>query len=287
MPLRTTLRRGTLVLLGLTVAVGLAAAPAAASPVAPARTSVAVAADLTATIKLNNCSASLVRFPRSADTDRAMMLTNGHCYEGGMPGAGVVLTNRASSRSGSLLNASGTAVATVGADRLLYATMTGTDVALYRLTGTFASIRSATGISAKTISAGHPSNGTAMFVPSGYWKQVWQCSINGFVPTLRESNWTWRDSIRYNTGCTTTHGTSGSPIISTATGQVIGINNTGNDNGEMCTLNNPCEVAPNGSTTATRGQSYGQQTYWFTTCLTAANAIDLNVPGCMLTKPGS
>jgi hypothetical protein len=286
-PLRTILRRRTLVLFGLTTATVLTtAAPASASPGAPARPAVTVAADLTATIKLNNCSASLVRFPRSADTDRALMLTNGHCYEGGMPGAGVVLVNRASSRSGSLLNASGRTVATLTADRLLYATMTGTDVSLYRLTKTIGAIRSSTGISAKTISASHPINGTNMFIPSGYWRQVWQCAVNGFVPALRESNWTWRDSIRYGPGCSVIHGSSGSPIISTATGDVIGINNTNNDNGQMCTLNNPCEVDQNGRTTATQGQSYGQQTYWFTTCLTSANTLDLNVAGCLLTKPG-
>ncbi|MGC9665541.1 S1 family peptidase [Planosporangium sp. 12N6] len=295
MPVPRTLLRGTLVLSGLATAVVLATAapasasvtPASADTGAPARPALAVAADLTATIKLNNCSATLVRFPRSVDTDRAMMLTNGHCYEGGMPAAGTVLVNRASSRTGSLLNASGRAVATVTADRLLYATMTRTDVSLYRLTQTYRSIQSATGLSAKTISASHPTSGTSMFIPSGYWKQVWQCSINGFVPTLREASWTFQDSIRYNTGCTTIHGTSGSPIVSTATGEVIGINNTVNDNGEMCTLNNPCEVDQNGNTTATKGQSYGQQTYWFTTCLTAANTVDLNVSGCLLPKPAA
>ncbi len=40
----------------------------------------------------------------------------------------------------------------------------------------------------------------------------------------------------------------------------------------MCTLNNPCEVDADGNTTATKGQSYGQETYWFTTCLDATDA---------------
>ena len=57
-----------------------------------------MAADLTATIRLSNCSAALVRFPTSVSTDRAMMLTNGHCYEGGFLAAGQVLQNRTSSR---------------------------------------------------------------------------------------------------------------------------------------------------------------------------------------------
>jgi len=66
----------------------------------------------------------------------------------------------------------------------------------------------------------------------------------------------------------------------------VGINNTANDNGRLCTLNNPCEVGPDGVPTATRGLRYGQQTYWFTTCLTTRRTINLNKAGCLLTRPG-
>jgi hypothetical protein len=240
------------------------------------------AASLNATISLSNCSASLVRYPTSLSTDRAMMLTNGHCYEGGMPGPGVVLQNRTSTRSGTLLSASGSNLGTVRADLLLYATMTNTDVSLYRLNTTFGSIQSTFGVTALTISNTHPLDGTSVFIPSGYWKQIWNCSINGFVSTLREDAWTWHDSIRYNTGCTTIHGTSGSPIVDLNSNQVVGINNTGNDDGQMCTLNNPCEVDADGTTHAYQGQSYGQETYWFTTCLSSTNTLDLNKAGCLL-----
>ncbi|WP_034590671.1 putative Ig domain-containing protein [Hamadaea tsunoensis] len=249
---------------------------------APAHADTLQAASLNATIALSNCSASLVRFPTSVDTDRAMMLTNGHCYEGGMPGAGVVLTNKSSTRSGTLLNSTGGSLGTVKADLVLYATMTNTDVTLYRLNTTFASIKSSYGVTALTVSSSHPVDGSSMYIPSSYWKQIWNCSVNGFVSTLREDAWTWHDSIRYSSGCNTTHGTSGSPIIDLGSNQIVGINNTGNDDGQMCTLNNPCEVDADGTTHAYQGQSYGQETYWFTTCLTSANAIDLNKAGCLL-----
>jgi hypothetical protein len=274
-------RRLKPVLLGLCVVGALAVAPAAASAgtVAPA-----VAADLRATIRLSNCSAALVRYPTSRGTDRAMMLTNGHCFEGGFLSPGQVITNRSSTRRGTLRNAAGTGVATLTADRVLYATMTGTDVTLYRLTSTFNSIRSSTGISARTIAATHPTAGDT-FVPSGFFARVFNCDIQRFVPTLREDRWTWHDSIRYASGCATIHGTSGSPIVSAATGDIVGINNTANDDGQVCTLNNPCEVGPNGKTTAAKGLRYGQETYWFTTCLTARRTINLNLPGCLLTRP--
>ncbi|MBV6700673.1 putative Ig domain-containing protein [Kitasatospora aureofaciens] len=242
------------------------------------------ASDLTATIALSNCSASLVRYPTSVDGDRALMLTNGHCLPT-MPNAGEVIQNVAAGRSGTLLDGAGNSLGTVQADQVLYATMTGTDVALYRLTDTYGSISSRYGVTALTINDGHPTDGAAMYIPSSYWKQVWNCSVNGFVPTLREDQWTWHDSLRYSAGCNTTHGTSGSPIVDSASGRIVGINNTGNDDGQMCTLNNPCEVAADGTTTATKGQSYGEETYWFTTCLGNGRVIDLNVSGCLLTKP--
>jgi hypothetical protein len=243
------------------------------------------AVTLNATIALNNCSAALVRWPSSVDSDRALMLTNGHCYEGGMPSAGQVLQNKTSSRSGSLLNSSGAALGTVKADKLIYATMTNTDVSLYELTDTFAALKSRYNVTALTVSASHPADGSAISIPSSYWKQIWNCNINGFVDTLKEDQWTWHDSIRYTSACDTTHGTSGSPIIDANSGDIVGINNTGNDDGQRCTLNNPCEVDAAGNVTVHQGQSYGEQTYWFTTCLNSSRAIDLTVSGCLLTKP--
>jgi hypothetical protein len=275
----------------LTIPAAVAMTPAAAPAAAPASSRVVPqlqAAGLASTIALNNCSGSLVRYPSSLTSDRAMLLTNGHCYEGGFLAAGQVLVNTTSSRTGKLLNANGTAVATVRADRVLYATMTGTDVTLYRLTQTFTQIKNATGLSALTIASTHPVAGHAVSIPSSYWKKTYSCAINGFVPTLREGDWTWHDSIRYrfpDTGCQTIGGTSGSPIVDNASLQITGINNTSNEQGQACTLDNPCEVNSDGSVTYTQGQNYGQETYWFTTCLTSTNTIDLNKTGCLLTKP--
>ncbi|MFF0414361.1 putative Ig domain-containing protein [Kitasatospora sp. NPDC004745] len=263
---------------------GVSAVVAGGLTLAAAPAHAVQASDLTSTIALSNCSASLVRYPSSVSADRALMLTNGHCLPT-MPTAGQVIQNASASRSGTLLNGAGNTLGTVQADKVLYATMTGTDVALYQLTDTYASISSKYGATALTINDSHPVDGSAMYIPSSYWKQVWNCSVNGFVPTLREDQWTWHDSLRYSSGCNTTHGTSGSPIVDSASGRIVGINNTGNDNGEMCTLDNPCEVAADGTTKAFKGQSYGEETYWFTTCLGANRAIDLNVAGCLLTKP--
>jgi V8-like Glu-specific endopeptidase len=89
--------------------------------------------------------------------------------------------------------------------------------------------------------------------------------------------------MRYSKGgCETIHGTSGSPVIVAGTRRVVGINSTGNDSGERCTMNNPCEVSENGQVYVERGRSYADQTWVVTTCLDSRSRIDVKVPGCLL-----
>jgi V8-like Glu-specific endopeptidase len=261
--------------------------PAAAS--APASTKLAApGADYTGIAALSNCSASLVRYAESVGTDKALVLTNGHCYEGGFLNPGVVLVNRASSRSITLLRPNASNAGTVRAGRIVYGTMTKTDMIVYEVNESYNSIRSRLNVTPLTLAKQGPADGAGMAVVSGYWKRIYTCSVQATIPELREGNWTWKSSIKYQQpGCETIGGTSGSPIVSTSTGEVIGVNNTGNEDGARCTVNNPCEVDANGNVTVDQGAAYGQQTWWLYTCLTASRAIDLNKTGCQLPKPAT
>ncbi len=138
----------------------------------------------------------------------------------------MVLRDQPSTRSGTVLDSAGSSKGTVTADTILYATMTGTDVTLYRLSETFNAVTARTTMSALTLSV-----------------------------------------------------SSGSPVVSQSSGEVIAINNTINESGAMCTVNNPCEVDAAGNRTATKGRGYAQETYWFMTCLTGSRTIDLTIPG--------
>ncbi len=246
----------------------------------------ATGVDFTAIIALSNCSGSLVRFNTSNDGDKAMVLTNGHCYEGGFINAGTIVLDHASTRTFRLLSSNGQAtLATLRAARVMYATMTDTDVTLYRLTNTFAEIKASYGVDALVISDQRPAAGAPIRIVSGYWKRIYSCAIDDFVNTLKEDQWTFSDSIRFSTpGCETIGGTSGSPIIHADSHEVIGINNTGNEDGERCTMNNPCEVDGQGQVTVRHGASYGQQLYKFYGCLDATNNINLATDGCDLPK---
>lgn len=245
-------------------------------------------ADFTGIAALSNCSASLVRYAESASTDKALVLTNGHCYEGGFLQPGQVLVNRASTRSITLLRPDSSRAGTVRAARILFGTMTKTDMIVYEVNETYASIKSRLNVSPLTLAKQGPANGAGMAVVSGYWKRIYTCSVQATIPQLREGDWTWQNSIKYEQpGCETIGGTSGSPVVSTSTGEVIGINNTGNEDGERCTVNNPCEVDADGNVTVEQGAAYGQQTWWLYTCLTATRTIDLNKAGCELPKPAA
>jgi V8-like Glu-specific endopeptidase len=285
-------------LLALVIAGAGAAPTAAATPAATQRTTPTAATapttataptlravDYAGTVALSNCSGSVVRLPASADTDPALVLTNGHCLETGFPEPGEVIVDQSSSRSFGLLNSAGTRVATLRASKVAYSTMTDTDVTLYQLTRTYAQIKSSYGISALTLNDTHPVAGTAIKVVSGYWKRIYTCAIDGFAYRLKEGDWTWKDSVRYTSACDTIGGTSGSPVVDTATGKVVAVNNTGNEDGERCTENNPCEVDENGTVTVREGINYAEETYGIPACFGAGNKLNLNASGCTLPKP--
>ena len=262
---------------------GIGTAPAVAAP--QTAKAAAVTVNFAGTVSLSNCSGSVIRFPNSADSDPALVLTNGHCLETGFPEPGEVITGQSSSRTFGLLNSSGTRVATLRANQVVYSTMTDTDVTIYRTTTTYAAIKSSYGISPLTVSNTHPTAGTAIKVVSGYWKTIYSCNIDGFVYRLKEGDWTWKDSVRYTSACNTIGGTSGSPVIDTTTGQVVAVNNTGNEDGERCTVDNPCEVDESGNVTVRQGINYAEETYIIPACFTTGNVLNLSASGCTLPKP--
>ncbi|MFI5678808.1 S1 family peptidase [Streptomyces cellulosae] len=272
------------------VVAGTGAAPAVAAPAAPAPADAVAAPAIKAvtfagTVSLSNCSGSVVRFPGSEDDDPALVMSNGHCLETGFPAAGEVVVDQPSTRTFGLLNSAGSRLGTLRASKIAYATMTDTDVSLYQLTTTYAQIKSSYGISALTLNDTHPTAGTAITVVSGYWKRTYACNVDGFSYRLKEGEWTWKDSVRYTSACQTIGGTSGSPVVDNATGKVVAVNNTGNEDGGRCTDNNPCEVDANGTVTVRKGINYAQETYQIPACFGLDNKLDLSRSGCTLPKP--
>ena len=234
-------------------------------------------------ISLSNCSGSLIRYENSQPTDFAMVLTNGHCLESGFVEPNEFISQQPTTRNFNILNPQGQKIGQLSASLIIYSTMTKTDITLYRLRETYSDIQRNFNIAPLTLASTHPQKKQDIEIVSGYWKRGYACQIANFIYLLKEAQWSFNDSIRYSQpGCDTIGGTSGSPIVLKGTRTVIGINNTGNESGESCTMNNPCEVDPEGNITYQEGFSYGQQTYWIYSCLNTKNEMDLSLPGCQL-----
>ena len=237
--------------------------------------------------KLSNCSGALVRFENSLPSDKGMILTNGHCVS--RPGGGFIapnqfVSNEVSTRTFKFLKHDGSIGAnSVAATKLIYATMTGTDMALYQLASTFEQLNTTFAVDALTIASDHPVLNDPIEILSGYWQTGYACHIDQFIFKMQEEQYFWNDSVRYSEdGCHTIHGTSGSPVTSKTSGKIVAINNTGNDDGGRCSMNNPCEISDRGTVTFKKGLSYAQQTYILYSCLNATGEIDLSTAGCKL-----
>ncbi|MFE3773914.1 MULTISPECIES: trypsin-like peptidase domain-containing protein [unclassified Streptomyces] len=281
---------GTLATAALGAAALMTATPAGAAPAGAAahhkpKPPQTKAVDFAGTVALDNCSGSIVKMPTSQPNDPALVMTNGHCLETGMPSAGQVIVDQPSSRSFTVLDKSAGDLGSIRATKVVYSTMTDTDVTLYETGSTYAQIEQKYGIKPLEVSTDHPAKGAAITVVSGYWKKTYTCGIDGFAPTLKEGDWTWKDSVRYTPECKVIGGTSGSPVVDNATGKVTAINNTINENGERCTVNNPCEVDGSGNVTVHDGIGYAQETYTIPKCFGTGNKLDLNAAGCTLPKP--
>lgn len=241
--------------------------------------------DFNGIVALSNCSASLVHFSGQPKSSKAYVLTNGHCISsfGGFLKPGEVVYNRSDSRSMNAHVDINDRVR-IRAESLVYATMTDTDAALYRLRQTYEELE-ARGIESFELAFEQPELGLPIHIVSGYWKRGFDCQVEAIVYQLQEADWTFADSIRYSeVGCSVYGGTSGSPILAAGERVVVGVNNTGNESGQECTINNPCEVDEDGSKTVIEGRGYGQQIFWFYSCLNESFEIDLEMDECRLPK---
>src|SRR5437868_626839 len=66
-------------------------------------------------VALSNCSGSLIRLENARDTDKGLILTNGHCLEFGMPQPGQIVYGKPSKRTFRLFDANNDIVGKVTA----------------------------------------------------------------------------------------------------------------------------------------------------------------------------
>ena len=133
-----------------------------------------------------------------------------------------------------------------------WATMKGTDLAILRLDATlgelegagfhpFALAKTALTKPAGVVNVGAPSMGAGEAEP---YLRAGTCTADATERLIREHDWTWREALRAD--CPDIYGgSSGSPVIDRATGEVAAVVNTttaGSTTGADCLIHRPCEV---------------------------------------------
>ena len=233
--------------------------------------------------KVNSCSGALIIFTGLPLKSKAMVLTNGHCLGRPYIAPSTYILNKPIQLKLKISN-NKKEFKNVTAKKILYATITGTDVALFELNETYQQLLRLN-IKPFLLSPIKPTIQMPIDIISGLWQLGYSCFIEDLVFKLKEGDWLFKDSIRYSElGCNTASGTSGSPILASGERIVVGIHNTTNSEGKNCLLNSPCEIDVDGNIVSRLNYSYGQQTYLFYNCLSPDYKIDLTRPSCQLQK---
>jgi hypothetical protein len=241
--------------------------------------------DFEGIVKLSNCSASLVTFKGAPKTNKAIVMTNGHCLP--VTGPRQVVVNRPTKADAHVgLFDRNKKLNKLPLTRVIYATMDSTDVAFYETTMTYKEIEQKFNTEAFVLSDEIVRPRTSIEVVSGYWEISTSCDAEAIAPILKEGDFIWRNAIRYSSKCMTKGGYSGSPVIEVNTRTVVGLHNTGNNGKLDCSNMNPCELDLSGNLIFREvNRRYAQQVYQFYGCLNEKYEIDLNVRGCAVPKP--
>lgn len=231
------------------------------------------------------CSGSLIRLNRNADQN-VVLLTNGRCAKRHFINPGDAVINSPYDRGDILVYLGDSEPEKIAVTRLLYATMSDTDIALIELEATYAELEDR-GAQVYSVSDSDADSkvGTTVLVVSGYTKQKQHCTIEKNIPLLLEDVWSTRNQVSFDANCVIEGGWAGSPMIDPTTQKIVGMVNASNTQGGICTLDNPCEIEGKSEKMAFRGRTYGQKISRLSDCVTTDGEIDLNLKGCALPAP--
>ena len=231
-----------------------------------------------------SCSGGFVDIGRKPQ-DLAVVITNGHCATSPMMHANQFVQNIPYTRSTIVLGTSRGFV-TVTPSRVLYATLTGTDLALIELKHTNQQLLQQ-GIRQFRISPRMPALGLPVRVTSGFWKETQDCTLSRSIPKIIEgfsdgsapSITTWAYAM--SNECKIRGGYSGTPVLDRQTQEVVALAFTSNENGEMCTESNPCEEDQQGRRTVVRDVGYVARVNDVAGCVQDGQIV-LQKAGCQL-----
>ena len=232
---------------------------------------------------MGGCSGSFIQFNGIPDSKKALVLTNGHCTGVGSfvfsgnryPNHGEVFKNRQTNVQFETQDRK-----IYKAQRLVVASMTGTDVAIYELESTFAEVKASGYEVLRVASQKTLKQGGIVGFSSAYWSRSWNCEAEGLELNLKEGPWAWSVGIGLvGNNCVAKPGASGSPLLNEQR-EVVGTVNTGHSGGRDCTIMNPCEVK-DGISRGYNGKVYAMSIIELNFCV-VDGAFDANAANCPL-----
>jgi|GEM_PF-5172782 len=93
--------------------------------------------DFRGIVELGDCSGAIITLKARSTYSKALVITNGHCLEQRYLEKDEALLNKRSVRSISLLSQNGEILKTLETSKIVYSTMTRTDIAIYELNVTY------------------------------------------------------------------------------------------------------------------------------------------------------
>lgn len=229
----------------------------------------------------NKCSGAIVNIGRD-DNDYAVILTNGHCVRSKpLPPEGHVKDEKYVRSDISVFNNENKSIS-LQPRNILYGSMENGDIGLIEISISYKQLKEM-GVKIFELSKKDSSPGEELFTASGHWKSSQTCIFDHSVYQISEGSYKWMDAMAMGDSCKTKGGWSGSPLISKTNGQIVGVLNTSNENGQRCTLNNPCEKDEHGNVSVIKDSVYGIHTSVIWSCLSNGK-VDLNKSGCKLSR---
>lgn len=249
--------------------------------------------DFNGSASINGCSGALFILNGMELSQKALLITNGHCIRlkdlngapSHYPAPGEFIYSLEGERvreNTYIMLSSDRGTWSILAEKLLFATMTGTDFAVYELRSTYLDLELAFGIKPFLLDSSPFQRGDSVLIHAGVFNRSQACSIAGWAH-LREGPYHTNDAIRFSPECSIYQGFSGAPIFRKGLRLFAGLANThfnSKAEGSPCDLSKPCEVENGLIRVPKDGQSYGISVHQLYDCLedNKLNFLSLRCP---------
>lgn len=249
--------------------------------------------DFNGSASINGCSGALFIMKGMVPTQKALLITNGHCIRlKDLRGSGTLypapgerihdLEVPEVREKTHLTLHSGRGSWNLAPEKLLFATMTGTDIAIYELGETYQELDFRYGLKPFALDREPLKRGNPVVIHAGNYNRTELCQMDGWA-NLREGPYHTNQAVRFSPECSIYNGFSGSPVMKPGSRIISALANTHYDEeaeGLLCDIGKTCEVDDQGQVLAPKnGQSYGVSVHRLYDCFDGKR-LNFRTPRC-------